>query len=79
MKKRTAESLYEMMQPLSDHHRIPTRHSEMLRFYNVLQARYGAAVARPPIRQQLAKSSTYDRQDAWQPMSDPCEIKFLVM
>ena len=45
MKKRTAESLYEMMQPLSDHHRIHTRHCEMLRFYKVLQARYGAALA----------------------------------
>ena len=45
MKKRTAESLYEMMQPLSDHHRIHTRHCEMLRFYKVLQTRHGAALA----------------------------------
>ena len=36
MKKHTAESLYEMMQPLSDHHRIHTRHCEMLRLYKVL-------------------------------------------
>ena len=36
MKKRTAESLYEMMQPLSDHHRIHTRHCEMLRFFKAL-------------------------------------------
>ena len=45
MQKRTAESLYEMMQPLSDHHRIHTRHCEMLRFYKVLQTRHGAALA----------------------------------
>ena len=45
MKKRTAESLYEMMQPLSDHHRILTRHCKMLRFYKVLQTRHGAALA----------------------------------
>ena len=45
MKKRTAESLYEMMQPLSDHNRIHTRHCKMLRFYKVLQTRHGAALA----------------------------------
>ena len=44
MKKRIAESLYEMMQPLSDHHRIHMRHCEMLRFYKVLQTRHGAAL-----------------------------------
>ena len=44
MKKHTAESLYEMMQPLSDHHRIHTQHCEMLRFYKVLQTRHGAAL-----------------------------------
>ena len=45
MQKRTAESWYEMMQPLSDHHRIRTRHGKMLRFYKVLQTRHGAARA----------------------------------
>ena len=45
MKKRTAESLYAMMQPLSDHHRIHTRHCKMLRFYKVLQTRHAAALA----------------------------------
>ena len=45
MKKRTAESLNAMMQPLSDHHRIHTRHCKMLRFYKVLQTRHGAALA----------------------------------
>ena len=45
MQKRTAKSWYEMMQPLSDHHRIHTRHCKMLRFYKVLQTRHGAALA----------------------------------